>query len=165
MTKTDKIIPAQPPERMELSDNPVKLCNEISRLFRAKLRHTENAEGVMTQPGAHLVLAFLASGDGVTQRQLVHSTHLRAPTVSLILKKMEQGGIVRRESDPADARAIRVFLTEQGRKIDSEHIKRIKTIDSEALWGISENEADILMHLLSKIRNNLISEKTTGRQT
>ena len=63
MSKTDKIIPASPPPRVELSDNPVKLCNEISRLFRAKMRENEDAEGVMTQPGAHLVLAFLAAGE------------------------------------------------------------------------------------------------------
>ena len=162
MTKTDKIIPASPPERVELSDNPVKLCNEISRLFRAKMRQNENADGVMTQPGAHLVLAFLAAGDGRTQRELVCATHLRPPTVSLILKKMEEEGIVHRESDPCDARAVRVYLTEHGRKIDEEHIARIKAMDTEALAGISENEAETLMKLLSKIRNNLIFDKHQG---
>ncbi len=157
MAKTDKIIPASPPPRVELSDNPVKLCNEISRLFRAKMRETEDADGVMTQPGAHLVLAFLAAGDGTTQLELVRSTHLKAPTVSVILKKMEEEGIVRRECDKYDGRAVRVFLTEHGREIDREHIKLIKTVDSSALAGLSESECDTLMTLLTKIRNNLIS--------
>ena len=35
--------PPRPPERVELSDNPVKLCNEISRLFRARIRETVDA--------------------------------------------------------------------------------------------------------------------------
>ncbi len=157
MSKTDKIIPASPPPRVELSDNPVKLCNEIARLFRGKMREREDAEGVMTQPGAHLVLAFLASGDGTTQLELVHSTHLKAPTVSVILKKMEEEGIVRRECDKNDGRAVRVFLTEHGREIDREHIKLIKSVDSKALSGIDEKECETLMLLLTKIRNNLIS--------
>jgi len=157
MAKTEKIIPASPPPRVELSDNPVKLCNEIARLFRGKMREREDAEGVMTQPGAHLVLAFLASGDGTTQLELVHSTHLKAPTVSVILKKMEEEGIVRRECDKNDGRAVRVFLTEHGREIDREHIKLIKSVDSKALSGIDEKECETLMLLLTKIRNNLIS--------
>ena len=159
MTKKDKTIPAAPPARVELSDNPVKLCNEISRLFRARMRSVSVSDGVMTQPGAHLVLAFLAAGDGTTQLELVRSTHLKAPTVSLILKKMEEEGIVRRQSDENDARAVRVFLTEHGKDIDREHIKLIKALDAEALDGISEKEAAALMPLLIKIRNNLMLDK------
>ena len=148
--------PASPPRRVELSDNPVKLCNEISRLFRARMRECVDADGVMTQPGAHLVLAFLAVKDGITQLDLVNATHLRAPSVSAILKKMEEEGIVTRERDERDARAVRIYLTDHGREIDREHIKRIKALDAQALSGISESEQDLLMTLLGAIRNNLI---------
>ncbi len=156
MNKRNLEHPAPPPERVELSDNPVKLCNEISRLFRDNLRQSNEAEGVMTQPGAHLVLAFLATQDGRTQLDLVRATHLKAPTVSLILKKMEQEGIVRRESDKQDARSVRVYLTSHGKDMDREHIKTIRAVDSMALDGIDEEEQRILMTLLSRIRNNLI---------
>ena len=53
-------LPASPTPRRELSDTPVKLCNEISRLFRFRIRQTEGQEGVMSQQGAHLVLSVLA---------------------------------------------------------------------------------------------------------
>ena len=164
ITETDKGIPVSPPHRAELSDNPVKLCNEISRLFRAEMRRIEDTDGVMTQPGAHLVLAFLAAGDGTTQLELVRSTHLKAPTISLILKKMEDEGIVRRETDKNDGRAVRVFLTEHGKSIDREHIKLIKSVDAHALSGISSDECDTLMHLLTKIRNNLITSKEANEK-
>ena len=154
--KKSNCSPASPPKRVELSDNPVKLCNEIARLFRSRMRETNDAEGVMTQPGAHLVLAFLATMDGITQLELVRATHLRAPTVSLILKKMEEEGIVSRRRDEKDARAVRIYLTDNGRSIDSEHIKSIKSVDSEALRGLTDEEQKMLMALLTKIRNNLI---------
>ena len=156
--------PASPPERVELSDNPVKLCNEISRLFRARIRETVDADGVMTQPGAHLVLAFLAVKDGITQLDLVNATHLRAPSVSAILKKMEEEGIVRRLRDERDARAVRIYLTEHGREIDREHIKRIKALDAEALEGLGEAERDTLMELLSVVRDNLIKKKCENKE-
>ena len=156
--------PAPPPERLELSDNPVKLCNEISRLFRSKMRGSNDSEGVMTQPGAHLVLSVLAVKDGITQLDLVNATHLRAPTVSLILKKMEEEGIVARLRDENDARAVRIYLTEHGKKIDSEHIKSIKILDTEALDGLDEGEKETLMVLLTKIRNNLVRSKENEKQ-
>lgn len=164
MKKTLCQTPAPPPARVELSDNPVKLCNEISRLFRTKIREINDADGVMTQPGAHLVLSFLAVKDGITQLELVNATHLRAPSVSAILKKMEEEGIVSRLRDEKDARAVRIFLTEYGKEIDREHIKYIKTLDSGALAGLSESEQETLMTLLTVIRNNLMKENEAEKQ-
>ena len=156
--------PALPPERVELSDNPVKLCNEISRLFRARIRETNDADGVMTQPGAHLVLSFLAVKDGITQLELVNATHLRAPSVSAIIKKMAEEGIVTRERDENDARAVRIYLTEHGRAIDRGHIKRIKALDAEALTGLDEAEQQTLMALLSVVRDNLIKKNCDNKE-
>ncbi len=149
--------PASPPRRKELNDTPVKLCNEISRLFHGYLRTESDMEGVMSQPGARLVLSFLAIGDGTTQLELVRATHLKAPTISLILRKMEDEGIVRRQSDERDMRAIRVYLTEKGRRIDELSIRNIKALDAIACDGLSDDECRTLMLLLTKIRNNLVN--------
>ena len=156
-------IPAPPPKRKELSDTPVKLCNEISKLFRTHLRQANTTEGVMSQPGAHLVLSFLAIGDGTTQLELVKATHLKAPSVSVILKKMEEEGIVERKSDPNDLRAMRVYLTDYGRTIDKQCIENIRSLDKTATEGLADGEIEVLMSLLSKIRNNLIENGEASR--
>ena len=153
--------PAPPPKRAELSDNPVKLCNEIARIFRTKRRERDAGEGVMTQPGAHLVLSVLAISDGINQLELVNSTHLRAPTVSVILRKMESEGIVeRRRDDDKDRRAVRVYLTDKGRGLDKEIIESIKELDAIAMQGLSNEEIDLLMRLLPRIRDNLLNSGT-----
>lgn len=148
--------------RKELSDNPVKLCNEIGRLFRNRMRALDGQEGVMSQPGAHLVLSMLAIHDGINQLELVRATHLKPPTVSVIVKSMEAEGLVERRSDPQDLRAIRVFLTENGRRLDRENIARIRALDAFALRGLSEEECEQLMPLLLRIRDNLLSEEECG---
>lgn len=153
-----KELPAMPPPRKELSDTPVKLCNEISRLFRAHIRATERQEGVMTQPGAHLVLSMLAIHDGINQRELVRQTHLRPPTVSVILKKMEGEGLIVRTSNPDDLRSEYVYLSEAGRQLDQEHLVRIRRMDAVALQGLTEEEIETLIRLLPKIRDNLLTE-------
>ena len=154
--------PAPPPRRKELSDNPVKLCNEISRIWRGKMRERREGDSILSQQGARLILSFLAIGDGTTQLELVKATHLTAPTVSLILKEMESGGLVHRETDPIDKRAVRVYLTDAGLELDADNIALIKSVDESGLKGLNAEEIDTLMILLAKIRNNLLESEDAG---
>lgn len=146
----------RPPERKELSNNPVKMCNEIAHIFRGYLRVSHENDDIMSAHGTRLVISFLAVEDGVTQLDLVNATHMRAPTISVILKKLEEEGIVRREKDKKDLRVFRVYLTDKGREIDKNNIERIKAADAMALEGLDETEKEELMKLLSKIRDNLL---------
>ena len=113
----------------------------------------------MSQPGAGLILSFLAIGDGTTQLELVRATHLRAPSVSAIVRKMEAEGLVRREADTTDKRAIRVYLTDAGRALDADTIASIKELNVRSLVGLSDSEISELMRLLTKIRNNLLDSE------
>ena len=148
-----------PPKRQELSDNPVKLCHEITAISRARRRERCEMEGIMTQPGARLVLSLLAIEDGRSQRELVAETHLKPPTVSVILKKMVDEGLTELKNDPMDMRVTRVYLTPKGREVDRDNIERIKFVDAWGLRGLSEEENATLMALLGKIRNNLLEEE------
>jgi DNA-binding MarR family transcriptional regulator len=151
-------LPPPPIERKELSDNPVKLCNEISRIFRARMRENCDIDGVMSQPGARLVMSLLAMNDGLKQRELVERTHLRAPTVSVIIRRMVEEGLAEQRPDQKDGRVTRVYLTECGRRTDSENIQKIKSMDARGLRGLSGEECQHLMELLGRIRDNLISD-------
>ena len=155
--KKASFSPVSPPERPELSDNPVKLCNEIARIFRARMRESCDIDGVMSQPGARLVLSLLAISDGLSQRELAERTHLRAPTVSIIIKKMVDEGIVELRSDEHDLRVNRIYLTELGKVTDKKTIAEIKCNDAVALRGITDEECDELMRLLGKMRSNLLN--------
>ena len=154
--KGKKYSHAPMPQRKELNDTPIKLCNEISRLFRAHMRETDTSDGVMSQQGAHLVLSTLAISDGINQLELVRKTHLRPPTVSVILKRMEAEGIVERKSNPQDKRSVSVYLTKKGRELDKSNIERVKALDAVALSNVTEEEISALMALLPKIRDNLL---------
>ncbi len=154
--KEKKEFPASPPPRKELSDTPLKFCNEISRLFRHRMREMENSEGVMTQPGAHLVLSVLAVCEGINQLELVKQTHLRPPTVSVILRKMEEEGLVERRSNPEDLRSVQVYLTDAGRELDRKSIIGIQKLDAIAMKNLTKEEIELLMKLLPKIRDSLL---------
>lgn len=161
----EKFIDKIPPQlsRKELSDNPVKLCNEISRIFKARMREDCDIDGVLSQQGARLVLAALAIEDGRSQRELVSLTHLKAPTVSVILKNMIDEGLVELKSDERDGRITRAYLTEFGRETDERNINKIKFVDAKGLHGLTDEEQRVLMSLLYRIRDNLLSD--AGEET
>ena len=161
---TNKREMPTPPCRAELRDNPIKLCNEIGRLFRHRMRAMEGQEGVMSQPGAHLVLSTLAVFGELCQQELVEKTHLRAPTVSVILKQMENEGLVTRQASDTDKRMTRVCLTEAGQTLDRETIQRIRGLDDLALQGLKPEQIDLLMELLPMIRNNLLTMERKGKE-
>lgn len=144
------------PPRRELRETPVRLCHDISHLFRARMRSEGEMDGVLSQPGARAILSMLAVSDGLSQRELVEATYLRAPTVSVILQKMEEAGMVERRSDEGDRRVIRVYLTALGHEADAKTIARIQQNDARAMSGLSDEETAELLRLLSKIRDNLL---------
>ena len=154
--------PPLPLKRAGFEENPVKLCHDISRLTRAKVREAQ-IDGVMSQPGARFVLGFLAANDGVTQRKIVEATHLRPPTVSVIISKMQDEGMVSIEQNPLDKRQTIILLTERGREVDAEVVSKIKETDTLALEGLDADEIETLMRLLSKLKNNMIAATTKER--
>ena len=158
MAKKECFSMSAPPRRCELGSNPVKLCHEISRLTGARVRGA-NIEGVMSQHGARLVLSALAMSDGASQREIVGMTHLRPPTVSVILRKMQDEEIVELFKNPEDKRELRARLTQKGIEIDRNGLEKIRQTDALALEGLSEDERATLMTLLGKIRENLLSEQ------
>lgn len=156
--KTIMEMSPAPSLRREISDNPVKLCHEISRLSGARVRGA-NIEGIMSQHGARLVLSALVLDDGASQRRLAEITHLSPPTVSVILRNMQDEGIVELRPDAEDKRQTRVMLTDYGREVDRRAIEKIKQTDELALSGLSEQECATLMSLLNRMRENLLSEQ------
>lgn len=155
-----------PPPRKELRETPVKLCHDISRLSRAKMREA-NIDGIMSQHGARLVMAALVANDGATQRAIVEATHLRPPTVSVLLRKMESEGMLELRENPKDRRELCAFLSDLGREVDAKAIKKIRENDTIALEGLSESEIQTLMYLLGRVRENLVlslSTKENGRE-
>lgn len=137
--------------------SPMMIISEISRLMIDKLRE-KDADNPITQRSERLLLIELAKRDGRTQLDLVKATHLKAPTISVALQKMEHEGYVTRRPDEYDLRATRVFLTEKGRSIDDKIKKRISDEENLAISGLSDFEKETLTKLLLKIRNNLVSD-------
>lgn len=103
-----------------------------------------------------LILHALYKKDNVTQLDIVKSTGLKPPTVSIALQKMEKEQLVTRTPDPIDLRAVRVKITDKCRMMFSSSIKSAYEAEESILQGISEDEIKTFLSVLSKMKENLL---------
>lgn len=140
----------RPPE-----DKPtMMLVTEISKLFHDRLRTLSDQMGI--PDGYRHILFTLKYGDGKTQCEISQLTHLKAPTVSVALQKMESDGLITRVSDEDDLRQSRIFITEKGKEIMHKFHTNLVTTEEMVLNGLSEEEETALRAILIKMRGNFI---------
>lgn len=147
-SKEQERRPRREPREMHV----MNLIHEITRITHDRIKR--NCPEM--QRSCRLIMMELAHRDNVTQLDLVHATHLKAPTVSVSLQKMERDGLVLRRPDEDDLRATRVFLTEKGRAMDRSIVTKIRENEHEIENCLSEEELKTLRAILLKILNNLI---------
>ncbi|MFY9380916.1 MAG: MarR family winged helix-turn-helix transcriptional regulator [Eubacteriales bacterium] len=154
----DKLIPPRKEGNAEPKMTPIRMINEVSRLFW-EVAH-EHYPNDMMQNSYRLILIQLAIREGRSQLEIAHATHLKPPTISVTLQKMEADGLVVRYVDRNDMRTTRVYLTEKGRDINRRVQSHIRAVDEIATSGLTEEEMESLYKILSKIRRNLIEAKS-----
>ena len=151
------VMPPSLPEREELRGLPQapRMIMDISRLLRHRAHDGEPTGGVMQSHAARALMAHLAVGGKMSQLLLADKTHFSTPTVSVLLRKMEQEGYVERVPDEKDRRVMLVSLTEKGAAFDREHLSRISESDRRATAGFSAEEQAQLVSFLTRIQDNL----------
>ena len=77
-----------------------------------------------------------------TLGELAAAEQVRAPTMSKLVSEMERDDLVRRASDPADARVVRVEMSAKGRDVLAKGRKlRIAEIERR-LRALTQDERD-----------------------
>ena len=131
------------------------LVNDVARLVRRAFDHRGQTCGLTRAQWQ--VLAYLFHNQGSNQASVAEALDVEPITLSRHIDRLEAMGYVARVPDPADRRARRLHLTESvSPLLDQMKIIGNQVIDT-ALEGISPDEADVLIRLLSKMRCNMAS--------
>lgn len=125
----------------------------------------EQGKSYVVTPPQWGVLALLYGSDGITIGTISQRRGVDAPTITGIIKRLEQSGLVERQHDREDRRVVKVYLTSEG-----EHITRILNPTAEefnrhVLQGLSEAERQTFLENLQRIIANLtdVAEGTGDR--
>lgn len=91
----------------------------------------------------------------VYQKDIEENFKVTRSTVSKVLKKMEEKGMLRRESVSNDARLKRLVLTEKGRMINQQVLAERQKLEQRVSEGLSDEEVETLERLLIRVMSNL----------
>lgn len=99
-----------------------------------------------------IAIVALWEQDGQTVSELGEKMFLESNTLTPILKKLELGGYLRRQRDPADERQVRISLTEAGRKLREKGMH----MNLVSATGLKPDEFARMQQNVVTLRDNLI---------
>jgi DNA-binding MarR family transcriptional regulator len=127
----------------------------LAQDFREALRHGVylvrrlDAEGELS--AAQLSTLKMLLGDGVRVGEIARNLGVRVPSATEQIIKLEKAGLVRRDPDPDDSRAVRVVLTAEGHAAVDSANERRNAVMAKILVTLSDNERQALAAALPVI--------------
>jgi DNA-binding MarR family transcriptional regulator len=97
------------------------------------------------------VLGMLRWAGPMTLGAVGHRLWITPATVTSAVDRLEKAGLCRRVAHPTDARATLVEITTKGRRLFDRAVAKLNT-DLFGSVGLAEEELDLLVGLLGKIR-------------
>ena len=111
----------------------------------------------------YLVFLVLWEKDGISVTEIGEKLMLDNGTLSPLLKKMEQAGLLKRQRSCEDERVVVVTLTDEGRALQ----EKAKDVPAQVAGCIDlpPEKAQMLYALLYELLDNHKNKKTEGAQT
>jgi len=129
------------------------LLNDSARLFRRAFNARTRGMGITALQWR--LITYLKRHEGIRQGPLAELIEVEPITLSRMVDRLEEAGLIERRADPTDRRAWRLHLT--SRAADLLHGARdlAETLTEEATEGLSAAELDQLITLVERVRANL----------
>jgi DNA-binding MarR family transcriptional regulator len=143
-----------PPVDLPPAQSPGFLIRDTHLHLLKVLRGFLKAHNVST--AQWFLLRVLWSEEGLSQRQLSDRVGTTEPTTQSALRLMEERGIIRQVRSTEDRRTKKIFLTESGRRLETELIPFAMEVNRMGTRGMSEDEIAQFIGFITRIRDNLV---------
>lgn len=145
-------------------DNDVNTC-VIRLVHRYSSVNFKRFAEIGIHPAQLAVLKILEENEGINLRELSVLLHVKPPTASVTVKRMEKNGLICKKTDSDDQRISRLCLSEKGRSMSSEVDELLQENERLMTAGFSEEELMQLCGYLQRMTGNLeraSAEKQAG---
>lgn len=138
--------------------------NQAIRLL--SLRHRARAAQLLAPLGLHTgqeaVLLELDRTGPMIQAQLSEALGCEPPSVTLMSRKLEAAGYIRRTPDPGDKRATLVALTDSGTALVEQIRELWVTLAEETVRDLPPATVEQLPGILHTLSTNVMSTEAEG---
>ena len=105
--------------------------------------------------GQPKVLDYLKDHDGAGQKEIAAACHIEPATLTSVLNRMEEKGMIERRMRNGNRRSLYVFLTEKGKELSDVVEREFDRAEEQALAGFSPEEREECRRMLRRICENL----------
>jgi DNA-binding MarR family transcriptional regulator len=130
-----------------------QLLAQVSQVFRSV--SDAFTDQVDIPRGQATALCVIAREDGLTQSEIAERLSVQGATVTNMLQRLEESGLVIRRRDPEDNRLVRVYLTEAGLQKELSLNAQLGSMQELIFKGIGETERAVLRRQLQQIIENM----------
>ena len=129
------------------------LLSDVARMMRTHVDQEARQFGMTRAQWS--VLFRLERSEGLKQSELADLLDVQPITLTRLIDRLCDNGLIERRSDPADRRAKRLFLTPAARPL----LDRLNTVSTEMLAGIlagiDRSKVEEMTTALATIKENL----------
>jgi len=129
---------------------PYLVLMQTSKAVQERIR-LEMSENNLTITEFSVLEVLYLKGKQTIQ-QVGHSILISSGSMTYVIDKLEQRGLLQRSACPEDRRVIHVTLTESGSGLMEAIMPQHHEVVDYMLGALSNDEADTLVKLLNKIR-------------
>ncbi len=138
-----------------------------SALFRAADRRLKREADIsVSQQG---VLFVLARQDGVPITEIADVLNMGYSSLTGLVDRMSERGLVRRETNVEDGRVQNVFIEERGRDVLARTLAEVKRINGALLDPFTTSEQQVIERFLTHVAKNAaditFEKKAAARRT
>lgn len=130
-----------------------QLLAQVSQAYRTL------ADTFMDSIGMHraqaILLCTVCLAEGLTQSEIATQLAVQGATVTSMLQRMEEAGLVTRQRDPNDNRLVRVYATDTGRIKEKEIHARFQEFETVLFRNIPTNQRTLLRQLMGQLLHNM----------
>ena len=142
---------------LERPDSLFLALRQAYRLGGREYRDRLKQHGLTARQATALLAIRRHPGEGI--RFLSDATHADLATCSVLVTKLEALGLIERQSDPADRRRTRLFVTSQAEDVTSA-VSHARQAADDRIEDAIGDDADALRTLLTKLTARLAQEPT-----
>lgn len=131
------------------------MIKQINNVYEKDLNERLKKIGVTSSQCAVLDYLFHTSKEEVSQRDVEKNLNLKNPTVTGILKRLDEKGYVLCVPNANDKRKKTIYLTEKAYDIQRRMEADRRKLDRELTRGLTKREIEAIRKNLDKLLNNI----------